>query len=306
MIEALAEALQYTFMRNALVVGVLVSIASGIIGTYVVVKRIVFISGGIAHTAYGGIGLGYFFKYMILPGVVSAGVTLDPRPGYWPLLGAVLVSLAAAVVMGLIQRRTEQRADTIIGVLWAIGMATGIIFVDMTEGYKVDLMSFLFGSILAVERGEIWVMLGLDIAIVSLVALLYKELLAVSFDEVFSTVSNVPVDAVTIVLLGMIALTVVMMMRVVGLIMVIAMLTMPAAIAGHFVRDMKKMMALAVVLGMVFTTVGLWLSYAWNLTSGASIILVAGAGYLVSLAGRWAGKRWSGRRREETQVSQSA
>lgn len=295
MIQTVIQALQFTFMRNALIAGVLVSIACGIVGTFVVVKRIVFISGGIAHTAYGGIGLGYYFRYMILPGLVAAGRTLDPRPGTWPLLGAILFSLGAAVVMGLIQRRTEQRADTIIGVLWALGMATGIIFVDLTEGYKVDLMSYLFGSILAVERSELWAMLVLDLIIMAVVALIYKELLAVSFDETFATVTNVPVDAIYVVLLGMIALTVVMMMRVVGLIMVIAMLTMPAAIAAHYVRDMKRMMVWAVGLGMIFTTVGLFVSYVWNLTSGASIILVSGAGYLMSLVGRNVSRRRTAR-----------
>lgn len=200
------------------------------------------------------------------------------------MAGAVLFSLGAAVVMGLIQRRTSQRADTIIGVLWALGMATGIIFVDLTEGYKVDLMSYLFGSILAVERGELWLMLALDGVILALVALFYKELVAISFDETFATVANVPVDIIYIGLLSMIALTVVMMMRVVGLIMVIAMLTMPAAIAGHFFRNLKKMMAGAVVLGVCFTVLGLFISYTWNLTSGASIILVSGVGYLLSLA----------------------
>jgi zinc transport system permease protein len=185
--------------------------------------------------------------------------------------------------MGLIQRRTKQRADTVIGVLWAIGMSIGIIFVDLTEGYKVDLMSYLFGSILAVQRVELWMMVVLDVLIVALVALFYKELLAIAFDETYATVQNVPVDAIYILLLCMIALTVVMMMRVVGLIMVIAMLTIPPAIAGHFLRDLKKMMAAAAGLGMLFTTVGLWLSYSWNLTSGASIILVSGVAYLASL-----------------------
>ena len=283
--DAILEALQFSFMRNAFAAGVLVSIACGIIGTFVVIKRIVFISGGIAHAAYGGIGLGYYIKYSLLPlWFASSAAAGDQRPGAWPLIGAIVFSLLAAVIMGLIQRKTSQRADTIIGVLWAIGMALGIVFVDLSEGYKVDLMSYLFGSILAVERGELLVILILDILIIVLVLLFYKELLAISFDETFATVENVPVDAIYIVLLCMIALTVVMMMRVVGLIMVIAMLTMPAAIAGRFVRDMKQMMVASVVLGMLFTVIGLWLSYVWNLTSGASIILVSGAAYLLSLA----------------------
>jgi zinc transport system permease protein len=284
MIAALVEALQFGFMRNALLVGVLVSVATGIIGTFVVVKRIVFISGGIAHAAYGGIGVGYYIKYALLPlWFAGSAAATNPRPGYYPMIGATLFSLLAAAIMGLVQRRTQQRADTIIGVLWAIGMAIGIVFVDLTAGYKADLMSYLFGSILAVERSELIVILALDAIILAMVALFFKELLAISFDETFATVENVPVDAIYIVLLCLIALTVVMLMRVVGLILVIAMLTIPAAIAGQYVRDLKRMMGWAVGLGMAFTVVGLFLSYFWNLTSGASIILVAGTAYLVSL-----------------------
>jgi len=258
------EALQFDFMRNALTAGVLVSIACGIIGTFVVVNRIVFISGGIAHAAYGGIGLSYFFKLN-------------------PVFGAIIFSVAAALGMGIVQRKTRQRADTIIGVMWAIGMAIGIILVDLSGGYKADLMSYLFGSILAVSSNDLIIMLVLDLIIIALVILFYKELLAISFDEMFATVANVPVDAIYLTLMCMIALTVVMMMRVVGLIMVIALLTMPAATSGQFVKDMKQMMVLASCLGMIFTTIGLWLSYFLNLTSGATIILVAGVFYLLSV-----------------------
>ena len=262
------EALQFEFMRNALIAGVLVSIACGIIGTFVVVNRIVFISGGIAHTAYGGIGLGYFFKFN-------------------PVIGAIAFALIAAVGMGIVQRKTSQRVDTIIGVMWALGMALGIILVDLTEGYKADLMSYLFGSILTVPTSDLMIMLVMDIIIVALVFVFYKELLAISFDETFATVRNVPVDAIYLVLMCAIALTIVMMMRVVGLIMVIALLTMPAAISGEFVKDLKKMMGLASILAVVFTTTGLWLSYFLNLTSGATIILVSGVGYLLTVTGKW-------------------
>jgi zinc transport system permease protein len=259
------EALQFDFMRNALVAGVLVSLACGIVGTFVVINRIVFVSGGIAHAAYGGIGLGYFFQFN-------------------PIIGAILFSIGAALAMGTVERRTHQRTDTIIGVIWAIGMAIGIILVDLASGYKADLMSYLFGSILAVPTRDLWIMFALDVIILVLVTLFYKELLAISFDEMFATVVNVPVNAIYLTLMCLIALTVVMMMRVVGLIMVIALLTMPAAISNQFVTDMKKMMVLASVLGMVFTTTGLWLSYSLNLTSGATIILVTGIGYLTSMA----------------------
>ncbi len=259
------EALQFTFMRNALLAGLLVSIGFGIIGSLVVINRIVFISGGIAHAAYGGIGLGYFARFS-------------------PILGAVVFSLLSALGMGWVQRRTRERADTIIGVMWAVGMAIGIILVDLTPGYKADLMSFLFGSILAVPTSDLVLMLILDAVILIAVLLFYSELLAISFDETFATVQNVPVNALYMLLMALIAFTVVMMMRVVGLIMVIALLTVPAAISGQFVADLRKMMALSVLLGVVFTTVGLWLSYVWNLTSGATIILVSAVVYLLALA----------------------
>jgi len=264
LIESIVEALQFGFMRNALVTGLLVSVACGVIGTFVVVKRIVFVSGGIAHAAYGGIGLGYFL-------------------GVDPVLGAIGFSLLAAVGMGAVQRRTGERADTLIGVLWAIGMATGIVLVDLAAGYKADLMSYLFGSILAVPSSDLLIMVVLDLLIGVVVAMFYKELLAISFDEVFATVENVPVNAIYLVLMGLVALTVVMLMRVVGLILVIAMLTIPAAISGRFVKDMKRMMVVACGLGMLFTTGGLWLSYFLNLTSGATIILFAGTAYLLVL-----------------------
>ena len=258
------EALQFDFMRNALMAGILVSIACGVIGTFVVINRIVFISGGIAHAAYGGIGLGYFFQFS-------------------PILGAMVFSVASALGMGLVQRKTRQRADTIIGVMWAIGMAIGIILVDLSSGYKADLMSYLFGSILTVGTQDLIIMGFLDLVIITLAVLFYKELLAISFDETFAVVMNVPVDGIYLALMCMIALTVVMMMRVVGLIMVIALLTIPAAISGQFAHTMRNMMILASGLGMAFTTIGLWLSYSLNLTSGATIIIVAGVAYLLSL-----------------------
>ncbi|WP_017663454.1 metal ABC transporter permease [Baaleninema simplex] len=265
MFQFFTEALQFDFMRNALLAGLLVSVACGVIGTFVVVNRIVFISGGIAHAAYGGIGLGYFF-------------------GFDPVLGAIAFSLAAALGMGVVQRRTEQRADTLIGVMWAIGMAIGIIFIDMTEGYKADLMSYLFGSILTVPPSDLMLMLAIDVVIVALVVLFYKELLAISFDPVFAATRNVPVNALYLMLVAAIALTVVMVMQVVGLILTIALLTMPAAIAGQFVKDIKQMAIAAGLLGIIFTTVGLFLSYTFDLTSGATIILVSGVAYLLSFS----------------------
>jgi zinc transport system permease protein len=265
--EAIFSALEFDFMRNALLAGFLVSIACGIIGTFVVVNRLVFISGGIAHTAYGGIGLGYFFNFD-------------------PVFGAIAFALVSALLMGWVERKTQQRADTIIGVMWAIGMAIGIILIDLTQGYKADLMSYLFGSILTVPGEDLIIMLVLDLIILLMLFLFYKELLAISFDPVFATTRNLPVNSLYLMLIGAISLTVVMVMQVVGLIMVIALLTIPAAIAIQFVKDLQQMMLMACILGIIFTTTGLWLSYIFNLTSGATIILVAGTAYLLSLLSR--------------------
>ena len=255
---------KFEFMQNALCAGVLVSIACGIIGTFVVINRIVFISGGIAHAAYGGIGLGYFLKFN-------------------PLIGAIAFALLSALGMGIVERKTKQRADTLIGVMWAIGMAIGIILIDLTEGYKAGLESYLFGSILTVPRQDLIVMLILNLIIGGLVFLFYKELLAISFDSTFATIRNLPVDGLYLMLMAMIALTVVMVMQVVGLILVIALLTIPAAIAEKFAKDIKQMMVFSSILGIIFTTIGIALSFYFNLTSGATIILVAGITYLFSL-----------------------
>ncbi len=258
------DVLQFEFMRNALLAGILVSIACGIIGSYVVVNRTVFISGGIAHAAYGGIGLGYFL-------------------GVDPTLTAIPFSLLAAIIMGLIHQRTRQNADTLIGVLWALGMALGIILIDLTPGYTSDLMSYLFGSILAVPRSSIVVMGVLDVVIVLIVVLFYQQFLALSFDQEYATVLGLPVLPLYLLQLCLTGLTVVITMRIVGLIMVIALLTIPPAISLRFTTALHHTMLLSAVLGIVFTLTGLYLSYIFNVTSGATIILVSGIGFLLSL-----------------------
>lgn len=263
----MTEVLQLEFMQRAVLAGVLVSVACGIVGTYVVVNRFVFVSGAIAHAAYGGIGLGYFL-------------------GISPVIGAIVFSVAAALAMGVVQRKTRERADTIIGMMWAIGMAVGIILIDLTPGYAADLMSYLFGSILTVPWADLLVMLVLDAVIIVLVLAFYKELLAISFDETYASTANVRVEAIHLLLLCLVALTVVMLMRVVGLILVIALLTMPAAISARFTSNLKMMMAISVVLGVLFTSLGLLGSYVLDVTSGATIILISAAAFLLATAYR--------------------
>jgi len=256
---------QFDFMRNALYAGLLASVACGVIGTYVVAKRIVSMSGGIAHTSFGGIGLGFYL-------------------GISPVLGAVFFTLAAALTMGLVTRRTRIPEDTVIGVLWALGMALGIIFIALAPGYAPDLFSYLFGNILTVPFSDLVLMIILDGVILVLVAALYREFLYISFDEETSTVVGVPSELLYLLLLCLIGLTVVLLIRVVGVILVIALLTIPATTARQFTHRLRNMMVLAVLVGAVCTVLGLWLSYLWDLPSGATIIATSVAVLLLSLA----------------------
>lgn len=267
MIDLLRNMFSYDFMRNALFASFLVGVACGLIGTLVVLNRIVFLGGGIAHAAYGGIGLAYYF-------------------GQDPMLGAILFSILSALGMGLVHLRTKARSDTLIGVMWSIGMAIGIIFVSLTPGFKADLMSYLFGSLLAVSGSDLQVMALIAALVIVFVVLLYRSLQAISFDETFSTIRNLPVAALYLVMLVMIGLTVVVAMRIVGLIMVIAMLTIPPATANLFLKDMKGMMLLSIGLGWLFSIIGLILSFALNLQAGSIIILVAALSYLAAAAAK--------------------
>jgi zinc transport system permease protein len=251
-------------MRHALLAGLLAAVACGIIGVYVVVNKMVFISGGVSHSSFGGIGLGYYL-------------------GINPVLGALFFAVAAALGMGVMTRRTKLPEDTAIGVLWVMGMAVGIILVGLTPGYPPDLFSYLFGNILLVPTFDLFMMLILDIVIISVVFLLYKEFLTLSFDEEFGTVAGIPTEPLYLILLCLIALTVVVLIRVVGIILIIALLTIPAAMARQFTHSLKKMMMASVLLGAVFAISGLWLSYVFDWASGATIVLVSVALFFASL-----------------------
>jgi zinc transport system permease protein len=258
------EALQFEFIRNALIAGLAASIICGIMGTLVVVNRIVFLSGGIAHAAYGGIGIAFYFG--------------------WPFLPCTLIfSLLAAMLMAVVSLKAKHRADTIVGVIWAVGMAFGIILIDLTPGYNVDLMSYLFGSILTVPLSDLSIMVLLGLVITVSVSYFYKDLLALSYDEEFARIRGVPVVALYFSLIGMLAVTIVMVIQVVGLILVIALLTIPPFIVEKYAKSLMQMMVGSSILGVFFTIAGLWLSYRYNLTSGASIIMVAGVVFLISV-----------------------
>ncbi len=258
------EALHFEFMRNALMAGLLASIICGVIGSLIVINRLVFLSGGIAHSAYGGIGLAFFL-------------------GLPYMAGAFIFSFLSAMVMAAVSTRSKQRADTIIGVMWAVGMAVGILLIDMTPGYNVDLMSYLFGSILSVPRTDLLVMAVAGGVILLVVLYFFNDLLVMSYDEEFARVRGVPVRRLYYMLIGIVAITVVMMVQVVGLILVIALLTIPPYIAEKYTRSLIQMMLLSCLLGMIFTSGGLWVSYRFDLTSGAAIIFLAGLVFFLSL-----------------------
>ncbi|MEM2108923.1 MAG: metal ABC transporter permease [Candidatus Odinarchaeota archaeon] len=257
------EIFAYGFMRNALIAAILVSIACGVVGTLVVLKKLVFMSGGISHSAFGGIGLGYLL-------------------GLNPVLVAVPFSIAASLSIGVIGKKTRVSEDVSIGIMWAVGMAAGIIFVNLAPGYAPDLFSYLFGSILTVPVFDLMLMFILDMVILMIFLLFHKEFYAMSFDEEFAKVSGVPVRALYYTLLGMIGLSVVILIRVVGIILVIALLTIPTVISMQFTHGIKKLTVLSTILGLASTITGLLLSYIFNLTSGATIVMVLAAAFLIS------------------------
>lgn len=257
------EFLQYGFIQNALIAAILVSVACGIVGSYVVVKKIVSISGAISHAAFGGIGLGFFI-------------------GINPIVVAIPFTVLSAVGIGLINEKVKISEDTAIGILWSVGMAMGVIFINLTPGYAPDLFSYLFGNILTVPSSDLVLMLILDVIIIFTVILFYREFLAVSFDQEFSRVVGVPVEFVYILLLCIVALSVVVLIKVVGVILVIALLSIPAAVSKQITSKMKNIMVLSVILGVILTILGLWLSYIFNLASGATIVLVLGSAFFIS------------------------
>lgn len=250
------EALSYEFIQNAIIAGVLVSLISGIIGSLIIVNRMVFLAGGIAHAAYGGIGIAIFMGLPIF-------------------LGTTVFAVVAALIMALTTIKQRDNIDIFIGLVWAVGMAIGIILVDLTPGYNVDLMSYLFGSILAVTREDIYFMATLFVVIIFVMLFWYRDILAVSYDSEYAALSGINVNFFYTLILVLSALTVVIAIKVVGLILVIALLTIPIYIAQSLSPTLSIMMVLSGLFASLFTIVGLYFSYTFDLTSGASIILVS-------------------------------
>lgn len=276
---------QYAFLQYALIAGILASGVCGVMGSFVVVRRSTYVAGAIAHCVLGGMGAARWLEKV-------HGVE-------WmsPMLGATVAALIAAGLISWVTLTQNQREDTVLSTIWALGMALGISFIAATPGYYEDLMSYLFGNILMVSRQELWIMAALNGGVLLATLLFYDKFLFISFDINLARLRGLPVSFFHTLLICLTALSVVLLTQIVGLILVIALLTLPAAIAGQWTRRLGAMMGLAVGLCLVFIASGLALSYEPELPPGATIIEIAGGAYLVSLTLKTLGRKWRGRKK---------
>ena len=251
--DNLISIFHFGFFQNAFWAALMASITCGLVGTYIVSRRIVFISGGITHASFGGIGLGYFL-------------------GINPILGALIFGVLSALGIEFFTRKADVREDSAIAMLWAFGMAIGIIFVYLTPGYAPNLMSYLFGNILTVSHANLLFMGLIALVVIGFFIAFFRMILFVSFDEEFALTNNAPVRLFNLVLISLVALTIVMNIRVVGIILVMSLLTIPQAISNIFTRDFGTMMILSVIFAFIGSMAGLLFSYSFNIPSGAAII----------------------------------
>jgi len=259
----MGELFQYSFFQHALLAAVFTAISCGIIGTYIVSKRIVFISGGITHTSFGGIGIGYFL-------------------GINPLIGAAVFSLLSAFGIEFLSKKSEVREDSAIAIMWSFGMAIGIIFIYLSPGYAPNLMSYLFGSILTVSTAEIYLIIALSLIIFIFFTLFYKIILFITFDPEFARTRNIPVQTFNYLLISLVALTIVLSIKVAGIILIISLLTLPQTTANLFVKDFRSIMQLSVLIALLGAIGGLYMAYALDIPSGASIIFLLVIIYVIA------------------------
>jgi len=251
--ENLIALFNFGFFRNAFIAAFFASITCGIIGTYIVSRRIVFISGGITHASFGGIGMGYYF-------------------GFNPILGAVVFGILSALGIEFFTKRADLREDSAIAILWSLGMALGVIFIFLTPGYAPNLMSYLFGNILTVSKEDLIYLLLLAIFVIGVFLVFYRMIIFVSFDEEFALTNNAPVRLFNALLISLVALTIVLNIRVVGIILVMSLLTIPQAIANLFTKRFDYMMFYSIGFGFLGSVTGLSFSYIYDIPSGAAII----------------------------------
>lgn len=271
--NAFFEIFQYQFFLKALLAAIFTSISCGIIGTYIVSKRIVFLSGGITHASFGGIGIGYFL-------------------GINPILGAALFAVFTALGIEVVTKKADIREDSVIGMWWSFGMALGIIFIFITPGYAPNLMSYLFGSILTVTSLDLLMLLVLNIVMILFFLIFFKTILYVSFDPEYAKTYRAPVQLINYILLGLVALTIVLNIRVMGIILIISLLTIPQTIANLFTRSFKKIIFVSILIALLGCFAGLLLSYRYDIPSGASIIFTLVILFIIARTYRQMIKAW--------------
>ena len=254
----------------ALLAGLAASISGGIVGSYVVIKRIVFICGSIAHSVLGGMGLFLFLKR-----------TYD-LPFLEPIYGALFAAIISAFLIGWIRLKHHEREDTVIAAIWASGMAIGVIFTSLTPGYNTEMMNFLFGNILWASHSDIIMLFCLDLVVVFTTLIFYRRFLAICFDETHARLKNLSVTPLYFLLLTLVAITVVLLIQVVGAILLIALLTLPAAIANSYTIKLSRMMGLAIIISLLLTTLGTSISFFVNWPPGATIALTSTIVYFIN------------------------
>ncbi|MBD3344159.1 MAG: iron chelate uptake ABC transporter family permease subunit [Chitinivibrionales bacterium] len=271
MIDFFQDLQRYTFLQLALAAGLLTSVSSGVVGSLIVVRRSTYIAGAISHCILGGMGVARFFQ------------TVYDISWLTPLTGAVIAALIAALIIGWVTVYGKERIDSILSIIWALGMAIGITFIMKTPGYGQDLMSYLFGSILMVSSQDVLLMAILDLIIIAAVVLFYNRILAVCFNEEAALAKGIPVGLYIMIIHILTALTTVLLVQVVGIVLVIALLTLPAATVSRFTHRLSSMMLWSSVLCMILIVLGLIISYSPELPVGATIIELSGLVYLGAL-----------------------
>jgi zinc transport system permease protein len=262
---------EFPFIRNALIAGLIASASFGVIGTYVVARRISYIAAAIAHSVLGGIGFAIF-----------ASRTFD-LPWLTPTVGALAAALLSALVIGLVTLYSSEREDTIIGAVWATGMAVGILFLYYSPAPRVEAMTYLFGDVLIISNAELLGVTALAVAVLAIGLFFYNKFVAICFDDEFVSLRGVNVGAYYLLLLGLTAVSIVLLVKLVGIVMAIAMLTIPPAIASRFATRLWQMMLLAILISCLFISTGLVASYQLNTPGGPTIILIAASLYTLTL-----------------------
>ena len=250
------DILQYTFFQHALIGSLLASIACSLVGTYIVTRRLVFISGGLTHASFGGIGLGLY-------------------TGLSPLLSASVFAVLSAFGVEWLSKRKEMREDSAIAVFWALGMAVGVIFTFLSPGFAPDLSAYLFGNILTITDSDLWLLAGVALVLSLFFALYIRPIVSIAFDREFARSQGIPVQLFEYVLMMFIALTIVACLRMVGIVLVISLLTIPQMTANLFTCRFTRIIWLSMAIGYAGCLGGLWMSFRLNVPSGAAIIFAS-------------------------------